>query len=229
MINIKNCRSEFLSLLNSLYTINNKNSHTEITQKFHSLKQYIQNEYFYDKELPKLSHQFIEEIKTDLENIENLYNNFLLAKGYDLPNDIEKDGNTLVREVSRLKRKYYLNDSIKSINKSHENISSILNLYKNNFGETNTIKALQCGLDIFCKERKHIFKTPKININGMLTDSFINLIDNICSKYSEDVIEKYLVKGLKSNTIFETKDNKNINTKTLISKINETKNRRIYE
>ena len=47
--------------------------------------------------------------------------------------------------------------------------------------------------------------------------------------YSTEVIEKYLVKGLMSNVIFETKDTKNINTKQLINKIYEIKNRRFYE
>lgn len=226
MINTKRCRSEFLSLLNNLYNINNKNYYNQIAQQIKSLKQYIKNEYAYDKELPKISHQFIENINQDLEDIEILNNNLLLSKGYDLPEEIKTDKQKILKKVSELIPEYQINCKTDNLQLSSSNLPSMLEIYCETFGETNTIKALQCGLDIFCKERKHIFKPQKISIDGVINNKLINLIDEVCSKYSTDVIEKYLVKGLMSNAIFETKDVKNINTKQLINKIYEMKDRR---
>ncbi|MCM1003165.1 MAG: hypothetical protein NC408_02350 [Candidatus Gastranaerophilales bacterium] len=53
-------------------------------------------------------------------------------------------------------------------------------------------------------------------------------MNKIIEMYPADIIERYLVKGMKSNLIFETKDFKNINTEELINKINEINKRRIY-
>lgn len=229
MINTKRCRSEFLSLLNNLYNINDKNYYNQIAQQITKLKQYIKDEYCYDKELPKISHQFIDKINQDLEDIEILNNNLLLSKVYDLPEEIKTDNQKILKKASELVPEYQVNNKIDKIQLSSSNLPSILEIYCKVFGENNTIKALQCGLDIFCKERKHIFKPQKISVDGKIDDKFINLINKVSSKYSIDVIEKYLVKGLMSNAIFETKDVKNINTKQLINTINEIKNRRIYE
>lgn len=229
MINTKRCRSEFLSLLNNLYNINDNNYYNQIAQQIKKLKKYIKDEYFYDKELPKISHQFIDKINQDLKDIEILNNNLLLSKGYDLSEEIKKDNQKILQKASELVPEYQVNNKIDKIQLSSSNLPLMLEIYCETFGETNTIKALQCGLDIFCKERKHIFKPQKISINGKIDDKFINLINEVSSKYSTDVIEKYLVKGLMSNAIFETKDVKNINTKQLINTINEIKNRRIYE
>lgn len=229
MINTKRCRSELLSLLNNLYNINDNNYYNQIAQQIKKLKKYIKDEYFYDKELPKISHQFIDKINQDLKDIEILNNNLLLSKGYDLSEEIKKDNQKILQKASELVPEYQVNNKIDKIQLSSSNLPLMLEIYCETFGETNTIKALQCGLDIFCKERKHIFKPQKISINGKIDDKFINLINEVSSKYSTDVIEKYLVKGLMSNAIFETKDVKNINTKQLINTINEIKNRRIYE
>lgn len=229
MINTKRCRSKFLSLLNNLYNINDDKYSIKIAQQINSLKQYIKDEYFYDKELPKISHQFIDKINQDLDDIENLYNNFLLSKGYDLPEEVIADKQKIIKKASKLIPEYQMNNKIYKTPPALSDLSSVLEAYYETFGKTDTIKALQCGLDIFCKERKHIFKPQKISLDGKIDNNFINLIDKICNKYSTNVIEKYLVKGLMSNIIFETKDEKNINTNVLLSKINEIKNRRIYE
>lgn len=229
MINTKRCRSEFLPLLNNLYNINDKNYYNQIAQQIKSLKKYIKDEYFYDKELPKISHQFIDKINQDLEDVEILNNNLLLSKSYNLLEEIKTDNQKILQKASELILEYQVNNKIDKIQFSSSNCPSMLKIYCETFGETNAIKALQCGLDIFCKERKHIFKPSKISIDGVINDKLINLIGNVSSKYSTDVIEKYLVKGLLSNIIFETKNTKNINTKELINKIYEIKYRRIYE
>ncbi len=229
MINTKRCRSEFLSLLNNLYNINDKNYYNQIAQQIKNLKQYIKEEYSYDKELPKVSHQFIDKINQDLEDIEILNNNLLLSKGYYLPEEIKTDNQKILKKATELIPEYQVSSKIDNIQLASSNLPSMLEIYCETFGETNTIKALQCGLDIFCKERKHIFEPQKISINGKIDDKLLNLINEINSKYSTNVIEKYLVKGLMSNVIFGTKDTKNINTKQLINKIYEIKDRRIYE
>mgnify|MGYP004651879225 CR=1 FL=1 len=194
MINTKKCRSEFLSLLNNLYNINDKNYYNHIAQQIKGLKQYIKEEYFYDKELPKISHQFINKINQDLEDIENLNNNFLLSRSYDLSEEAKIDNYKILQKASELIPEYQVNSRVDYSPLSSSDLSSMLEIYCNTFGETITIKALKCGLDIFCKERKHIFKPQKISIDGEIDDKFITLVETICNMYSTEVIEKYLVK-----------------------------------
>lgn len=228
MINIKKCRREFLSLLNNLYNINDDKYHKQISHQLTTLKKYIDDEYFYDKELPKISHLFISKIQQELEDIETLFMKYFVSKGYDLPNDMKNDSKNLINKASLLINEYSINDKISKTNSANTGFNDVLYSYSNVFGKENIIKALQCGIDIFCKERKHLFKPQKINITGVINDNFLNLMNTIIKIYPIDIIERYLVKGLKSNLIFETKDLKNINTKELINKINEISKRRIY-
>ena len=142
MINTKKCRSEFLSLLNNLYNINDKNYYNQIAQQIKSLKQYIKEEYFYDKELPKISHQFINKINQDLEEIENLNNNLLLSRSYDLFEEAKIDNYKILQKASELIKEYQVNSKMDYISSSSLNLSSMLEIYRNKFGEINTIKAL---------------------------------------------------------------------------------------
>lgn len=228
MINTKKCRLEFISLLNDMFKINEKNYHKEIMKKLNSLNKYINNEYFYDQELPKISHQFIEKLCDDLAEITNCYNNFLLSKGFDLQEEAKIEAKILETKASNLIPQYQV-DKIVNLYNNSSDLTTMLDYYSQIFGTTAIIKALQCGIDIFCKERKHIFPKKEINIDGKITDNFVDLVNKIRARYSVDVIEKYLVIGLMSNVIFETKNNNNVNTTIILNKVKNIKNRRNYD
>lgn len=214
MINTKKCRADFLALLNNLV---NESSCKEIGAQIFSLKKYLKEEYYYGKDLPEISIELVDNISEDLDYIANLYNRFILSKEFGLEDDIRKDRYNLINTASGFVKKYRLNSSLVDINYHLTDLLSVLNAYINYFGETDVIKALKCGLDIFFKERKDILEVPKINIDGKIDDDFINLLSDIGTKYSADVIEKYLIKGLMSNLVFETKDEKDIDTKNLLT------------
>lgn len=228
MINTKKCRADFLALLNNLV---NESSCKEIGAQIFSLKKYLKEEYYYGKDLPEISFELVDNISEDLDYIANLYNRFILSKEFGLEDDIRKDRYNLINTASGFVKKYRLNSLLVDINYHLTDLLSVLNAYINYFGETDVIKALKCGLDIFFKERKDILEVPKINIDGKIDDDFINLISDIGTKYSADVIEKYLIKGLMSNLVFETKDAKDIDTRnllTIIMQIRDENVRRIY-
>ena len=228
MINTKKCRLEFLSMLNDISKINDKNYHKEIMKKLNSLNKYINNEYFYDQELPKISHQFIEKLCDDLADITNSYNNFLLSQGFALQEEAKIEAEILKTKALNLIPQYQV-DKIVNVYNNLSSLTTILDYYSQIFGATDIIKALQCGIDIFCKERKHIFPQKEINIDGKITDKFVDLVNEIRIRYSVDAIEKYLVKGLMSNIIFETKNKNNVNTTMILNKIKNIKNRRNYD
>lgn len=228
MINTKKCRADFLALLNNLV---NEGSCKEIGAQIFSLKKYLKEEYYYGKDLPEISFELVDNISEDLDYIANLYNRFILSKEFGLEDDIRKDRYNLINTAFGFVKKYRLNSSLVNINYHLTDLLSVLNAYINYFGETDVIKALKCGLDIFFKERKDILEVPKINIDGKIDDDFINLISDVGTKYSADVIEKYLIKGLMSNLVFETKDEKDIDTQnllTVIMQIRDENVRRIY-
>ena len=228
MINTKKCRADFLALLNNLV---NESSCKEIGTQICSLKKYLKEEYYYGKDLPEISFELVDNIIEDLDYIANLYNRFILSKEFGLEDDIRKNRYNLINTAFGFVKKYRLNSSLVNINYHLTDLLSVLNAYINYFCETDIIKALKCGLDIFFKERKDILEVPKINIDGKIDDDFINLLSDIGTKYSADVIEKYLIKGLMSNLVFETKDEKDIDTKnllTIIMQIRDENVRRIY-
>ena len=52
MINTRQCRQDFLSILKQLKNLKDKNSVKQILKQINTLKKYINEEYFYSIELP---------------------------------------------------------------------------------------------------------------------------------------------------------------------------------
>ena len=224
MINTKLCRNKLLEILNQISTKMDKNNRVLVQKKLNSLKAYIENEYNYDAELPKISHRLLSEIMGDIEDIDLLLGNVFVSESFDMPEDVKNEEEQLVDFAKSLIDKYDLtkkkfNSDVKS------DIYPMLNLYSNNYGKERTVEALKSGLDIFLKQKKDIF--PK---NVKLTDeNWLEILEFIQNNYPIQTIEKYLNKGLISNLVFETKNSKNINTSKLVDTALKLKKEGKYE
>ena len=224
MINTKLCRNKLLEILNQISTKMDKNNHVLVQKNLNSLKAYIENEYNYDTELPKISHRLLSEIMDDIENIDLLLGNVFVSESFDMPEDVKNEVEQLVDFAKSLIDKYDLtkkefNSDVKS------DIYPMLNFYSNNYGKERTVEALKSGLDIFLKQKKDIF--PQ---NVKLTDeNWLEILEFIQNNYPIQTIEKYLNKGLISNLVFETKNSKNINTSKLVDTALKLKKEGKYE
>ena len=224
MINTKLCRNKLLEILNQISTKMDKNNRVLVQKKLNSLKAYIENEYNYDAELPKISHRLLSEIMDDIEDIDLLLGNIFVSESFDMPEDVKNEEEQLVDFAKSLIDKYDLtkkkfNSDVKS------DIYPMLNLYSNNYGKERTVEALKSGLDIFLKQKKDI--SPQ---NVKLTDeNWLEILEFIQNNYPVQTIEKYLSRGLISNLIFETKNSKNINTSKLVDTALKLKKEGKYE
>ena len=224
MINTKLCRNKLLEILNQISTKMDKNNRVLVQKKLNSLKAYIENEYNYDAELPKISHRLLSEIMGDIEDIDLLLGNVFVSESFDMPEDVKNEEEQLVDFAKSLIDKYDLtkkkfNSDVKS------DIYPMLNLYSNNYGKERTVEALKSGLDIFLKQKKDI--SPQ---NVKLTDeNWLEILEFIQNNYPIQTIEKYLNKGLISNLVFETKNSKNINTSKLVDTALKLKKEGKYE
>lgn len=224
MINTKLCRNKLLEILNQISTKMDKNNRVLVQKKLNSLKAYIENEYNYDAELPKISHRLLSEIMDDIEDIDLLLGNVFVSESFDMPEDVKNEEEQLVDFAKSLIDKYDLtkkkfNSDVKS------DIYPILDFYSNNYGKERTVEALKSGLDIFLKQKKDIF--PQ---NVKLTDeNWLEILEFIQNNYPVQTIEKYLNKGLISNLVFETKNSKNINTSKLVDTALKLKKEGKYE
>ena len=190
MINTKLCRNKLLEILNQISTKMDKNNRVLVQKKLNSLKAYIENEYNYDAELPKISHRLLSEIMDDIEDIDLLLGNVFVSESFDMPEDVKNEEEQLVDFAKSLIDKYDLtkkkfNSDVKS------DIYPILDFYSNNYGKERTVEALKSGLDIFLKQKKDIF--PQ---NVKLTDeNWLEILEFIQNNYPVQTIEKYLNKG----------------------------------
>ena len=224
MINTKLCRNKLLEILNQISTKMDKNNRVLVQKKLNSLKAYIENEYNYDAELPKISHRLLSEIMDDIEDIDLLLGNVFVSESFDMPEDVKNEEEQLVDFAKSLIDKYDLTKKEFNSDVKHD-IYPMLNLYSNNYGKERTVEALKSGLDIFLKQKKDIF--PQ---NVKLTDeNWLEILEFIQNNYPIQTIEKYLNKGLISNLVFETKNSKNINTSKLVDTALKLKKEGKYE
>lgn len=224
MINTKLCRNKLLEILNQISAKMDKSNRVLVQKNLNSLKAYIENEYNYDAELPKISHRLLSEIIDDIEDIDLLLGNVFVSESFDMPEDVKNEEKQLVDFARSLINKYDLtkkefNSDVKS------DIYPMIDFYSNNYGKGRVVEALKSGIDIFLKQKKDIF--PQ---NIKLTDeNWLAILELIQNNYPIQTIEKYLSKGLISNLVFETKNSKNINTSKLVDTILKLKKEGKYE
>ena len=206
MINTKFCRNKMLEILNQISTKMDKNNRVLVQKKINFLNEYVENEYNYDVELPKISHRLISEMVEDLEDLDLLLGNVFVAESFDMPEDVKNEEEQLIDFARSLIDKYDLNQKVLNNVSTRTDIYPMLNKYTRNYGKERILDALKIGLDMFLKQKTDIFSKDF----KMTDENWPDILEFIRDKYSVQTIEKYLNKGLISNLIFETKNLKNI-------------------
>jgi len=124
----------------------------------------------------------------------------------------------LYSSIEDLKRiKYFLYKN-KTPNESKEYIKQMLLKHAKNVGEIQAVKDLQRGLNILNKNRRNSPLKIKnlLEEDGIFEQNTNETLDDICKNYSLNVIKKYFLKGIMNNIIFDTKNEKNIDSKKLL-------------
>lgn len=124
----------------------------------------------------------------------------------------------LYSSIEDLKRiKYFLYKN-KTPNESKEYIKQMLLKHAKNVGEIQAVKDLQRGLNILNKNRRNSPLKVKnlLEEDGIFEQNTNETLDDICKNYSLNVIKKYFLKGILNNIIFDTKNEKNIDSKKLL-------------
>lgn len=106
MINTKNVRQQFLKILSKTKNISDSKTRSEIMKELFSLRDFIKEEYNYDRELPTLSHNFVSDILSDIDTLDLAIKNYILSIGYELPKHEAKDLNNIANLSSNYTNKY---------------------------------------------------------------------------------------------------------------------------
>lgn len=109
-------------------------------------------------------------------------------------------------------------------NKEKEKFKEIIDFikyYANLKGKKQAIIDLQTALSLLNKNRR---KSPLKTKNILIEDGIIGLktllcLKDCCKNYDSKTIKKYILKAIQSNLIFNTKNEKNIDTKKAIFEI----------
>ena len=106
MINTKNVRQKFLQILYETKNISNPEVRSKVMKNLLSLRDFIKEEYNYDRELPTLSHNFVSNILSDIDTLDLAIKEYILSVGYELPKDEEKDLKNIAKLSANFTNKY---------------------------------------------------------------------------------------------------------------------------
>ena len=111
MINTKNVRQKFLQILSETKNISNPEVRSKVMKNLLSLRDFIKEEYNYDRELPTLSHNFVSDILSDIDTLDLAIKDYILSVGYELPKDEEKDLKNIAKLSANFTNKYSYEDT----------------------------------------------------------------------------------------------------------------------
>lgn len=106
MINTKNVRQKFLQILSETKNISNPEVRSKVMKNLLSLRDFIKEEYNYDRDLPTLSHNFVSDILSDIDTLDLAMKDYILSIGYELPKDEEKDLKNIAKLSANFTNKY---------------------------------------------------------------------------------------------------------------------------
>ena len=87
-----------------------------------------------------------------------------------------------------------------------------------NVGYEQAVKDLQVGLTILngCQRNSPCECKNALKYDGIFGDKTKATLNDACKNYSVNIIEKYIIKGIENNIIFDTKNRKNTDTERLM-------------
>lgn len=205
------------------------------------LKASITSDYDILMNLPQPEKSKIMALYNDLNELEYSvyrYNELLKA---NLTKEAQDEANVIVQLQENLINNFNNTLANQTVNTGKINtdtsikIQDILDFLQKHIKKVGTeqaVKDFQRGLNILNKYNKKSlikFKQP-VEEDGILGSQTYSCLSNICKNYSPMIIKKYITRGALNNVIFNTKNDKRINTdKKVINICNELQKEQINE
>ncbi len=224
MINFNSIKAQIIEIINETSKAINKNaSIAPALESIRQLKALITSDYDSLMDLPQEQKSKIMALYNDLNELEYSayrYNELLKA---DLIKETQAEANVINKLQENLINNFN-NTSVKQVAKpvktntdANTNIQSVLDFLQKHIRKVGTeqaVKDFQRGLNILNKYNK---KSPieakrPIEEDGILGNQTYACLENICQKYTPQIVQKYVRRGAVNNAIFDTKNDGRIDT-----------------
>ncbi len=161
---------------------------------------------FKQKKKPLTREKILSLIKSELSNAKVLY----VTKEELIEILLNERKEKFLSEFKRLNNQ--------TINEKVEEISNFIKLIAQELDKKQAIIALQTGLSLLNKNRRNSIIEAKnlLKEDGIYGNKTRASLYETCKNYNSRVIKKYILKGLLSNIIFNTKNEQNIDTQKLL-------------
>lgn len=224
MINFNSIKTAILEINDEISKAINQNaSIMPALGLIRQLKSSITNDYDTLMNLPQEQKSNIMTLYNDLNELEYAvyrYNELLKA---DLTKEAQAEANVITKLQENLINNFN-NTPVKQVAKAvktktdaSSNIQEVLDFLQKHIRKVGTeqaVKDFQRGLNILNKYNK---KSPieakrPIDEDGILGNQTYSCLENVCQKYTPQIVQKYVRRGAVNNAIFDTKNDGRIDT-----------------
>lgn len=173
--------------------------------------------------LPKFSKKICLKLLNDIKTLKNLIYRFSILKKYNFENEINNELIKIAQFILKLKQYYCLNYKFRNVDVYSRiiDLMEYFNVHILNVGFGFAIRDLQLGLNLLNKKRQNSLFADKniLKEDGIFGSKTCSALFNVCKNYPLSVIKKYIKRGILNNIIFDTKNNKNINSFKLVCEV----------
>ena len=221
MILISKFKNNFINIINNFENqlCNLKNANAFIEQLDLLYKNIVINNDEILK-LPKFSKMACFKLLNDIKTLKNLIYRFSILKKYNFENEINNELIKIAQFILKLKQYYCLNYKFRNVDVYSRiiDLMEYFNVHILNVGFGFAIRDLQLGLNLLNKKRQNSLFADKniLKEDGIFGSKTCSALFNVCKNYPLSVIKKYIKRGILNNIIFDTKNNKNINSYKLV-------------
>lgn len=170
--------------------------------------------------LPKFSKMACLKLLNDIKTLKNFIYRFSILKKYNFENEANNELIEIAQYILTLKKYYLLNYKFKDID-VYSNVIDLMQYFNThilNVGFNFAIRDLQLGLNLLNKKRHNSSLVVKniLKEDGVLGSKTCSALFNVCKNYPLNVVKRYIKRGILNNIIFDTKNNKNINSYKIV-------------
>lgn len=173
--------------------------------------------------LPKFSKKICLKLLNDIKTLKNLIYRFSILKKYNFENDAYNELIKIAQMIFKFKQYYCLNYKFRNVDVYSRiiDLMEYFNVHILNVGFGFAIRDLQLGLNLLNKKRQNSLFADKniLKEDGIFGSKTCSALFNVCKNYPLSVIKKYIKRGILNNIIFDTKNNKNINSFKLVCEV----------
>lgn len=173
--------------------------------------------------LPKFSKMACFKLLNDIKTLKNSIYRLSILKKYNFENDAYKELLKIAQSIFMLKQYCSLNCKFKNVDVYSKiiDLMEYFNVHILNVGIDFAIRDLQLGLNLLNKKRQNSLLRVKdfLKEDGVFGFKTYGALFDVCKNYPLNVIKKYIKQGILNNIIFDTKNNKNINSYKLFCDI----------